>query len=28
LDKINLKGYDKLTEDEKDMLKRASEEEL
>lgn len=28
LDKINLKGYDKLTDDEKDMLRRASEEEL
>lgn len=28
LDKINLKGYDKLTEDEKEMLRRASEEEL
>jgi len=28
LDKINLKGYDKLTDDEKDLLKRASEEEL
>lgn len=28
LDKINLKGYDQLTEEEKDILKRASSEEL
>jgi membrane associated rhomboid family serine protease len=28
LDKINLKGYDRLTEEEKELLKRASEEEL
>jgi membrane associated rhomboid family serine protease len=28
LDKINLKGYDRLTEEEKDLLRRASEEDL
>ncbi len=28
LDKINLKGYEKLTEEEKDLLRRASEEDL
>lgn len=28
LDKINMKGYEKLTEEEKDILKRASNEEL
>jgi membrane associated rhomboid family serine protease len=28
LDKINLKGYNKLTDDEKEILRRASEEEL
>ncbi|WP_336514966.1 rhomboid family intramembrane serine protease [Pollutibacter soli] len=28
LDKINQKGYDRLTEEEKDLLKRASEEDL
>ena len=28
LDKINLKGYDRLTEEEKEILKRASEEDL
>ena len=28
LDKINVKGYDRLTEEEKDLLRRASEEEL
>jgi len=28
LDKINQKGYDRLTEEEKDLLRRASEEDL
>ena len=28
LDKINQKGYDRLTEEEKELLKRASEEDL
>jgi hypothetical protein len=28
LDKINLKGYERLTEEEKELLKRASEEDL
>jgi membrane associated rhomboid family serine protease len=28
LDKINVKGYEKLTEEEKELLKRASEEDL
>ena len=28
LDKINLRGYEKLTEEEKDLLRRASEEDL
>jgi membrane associated rhomboid family serine protease len=28
LDKINLKGYERLTEEEKELLRRASEEEL
>lgn len=28
LDKINQRGYDRLTEDEKDLLRRASEEDL
>jgi membrane associated rhomboid family serine protease len=28
LDKINIKGYEKLTEEEKELLRRASEEEL
>jgi membrane associated rhomboid family serine protease len=28
LDKINLKGYDRLTEEEKDLLRRASKEDL
>jgi hypothetical protein len=28
LDKINLKGYERLTEEEKELLRRASEEDL
>jgi hypothetical protein len=28
LDKINQRGYDRLTEDEKDLLRRASEEDI
>jgi hypothetical protein len=28
LDKINIKGFEKLTEEEKDLLRRASEEDL
>jgi hypothetical protein len=28
LDKINQKGYNSLTEEEKELLKRASKEEL
>jgi len=28
LDKINQKGYQKLTEEERDMLRRASEGEI